>query len=128
MKRLLLLICAVCLLTAGCGQAVTYKHISHDEARAMTAAQADVILLDVRTPQEYEKKHLPDAVLLPIEDIRAGEFSKLSDKKATILIYCRTGRLAVEAAEILSANGYENVFEMGGIVNWSGSVAGTDIE
>ena len=127
MRNFLLIICAACLLTAGCGKG-DYRRISQDEARAMTVAQADVILLDVRTPQEYEKKHLPDAVLLPIEDIRAGEFSKLSDKKATILIYCRTGRLAVEAAEILSANGYENVFEMGGIVNWSGSVAGTDIE
>ena len=128
MKRLLLLICAVCLLTAGCGQAVTYKHISHDEARAMTAAQADVILLDVRTPQEYEKKHLPDAVLLPIEDLRNGKLETLPDKNAKIIVYCWTGRRAEDAAALLTEKGYTNVYEMGGIVDWTGSVVGTDLK
>ena len=127
MRNVLLIICAVCLLIAGCGKG-DYRRISQDEAQAIIQFNPQAIILDVRTQEEYWRKHIQNAVLLPIEDLRAGEFSKLSDKKATILIYCRTGRLAVEAAEILSKNGYENVFEMGGIVNWSGSVAGTDIE
>ena len=128
MKRLLLLICAVCLLTAGCGQAVTYNHISHDEAQEMLAAQADVILLDVRTPQEYEKKHLPDAVLLPIEDLRNGKLDALPDKNAKIIVYCWTGRRAEDAAALLTEKGYTNVYEMGGIVDWTGSVVGNGIE
>ncbi len=127
MRNFLLIICAACLLTAGCGKG-DYRRISHDEAQEMLAAQADVILLDVRTPQEYEKKHLPDAVLLPIEDLRNGKLDALPDKNAKIIVYCWTGRRAEDAAALLTEKGYTNVYEMGGIVNWSGSVAGTDIE
>lgn len=122
------LIVMVVTMGAGCGDEATFKHLTHDEARAMIASNPDVIILDVRTPQEFEKKHIVNAVLLPIEDLREGDFSKIPDKDATILIYCWTGRRAADSAQILIDNGYTNVYEMGGIVDWIGSVAGTELE
>ena len=126
MKRLVLIICAA-LLIGGCGEA-TYSHLTHDEARAMLASNPQAILLDVRTPEEFEKRHITGAILLPIEDLRDGDFSKLPDKNATIIIYCWTGRRAEDSAQILVEAGYTHVYEMGGIVDWTGSVSGTDLE
>jgi rhodanese-related sulfurtransferase len=128
MRNVLLTICAVCLMLTGCGDETAFKHLTHDEARKMIASNPDVIILDVRTPQEFEKKHVFNAVLLPIEDLREGDFSKLPDKNATILVYCWTGRRAQDSAQILIDNGYKNVYEFGGIVDWVGSVAGTNLD
>ena len=94
----------------------------------MIAADQNVIVLDVREPDEYDKKHIADAVLIPVEELRAGNFSKLPDKEQTILIYCWTGRRAEDAAAILTEAGYTKVYEIGGIVDWKGSVVGTDIK
>lgn len=121
---LMILIAALC--TTGCDQN-SYAHLTHDEARKMIKEKPNVILLDVRKPEEYKKKHIPNAVLLPIEELREGNFVALPDKDATIIIYCWTGRRAEDAAEILVENGYTNVYEMGGIVDWTGSISGTDI-
>ena len=117
-------ICA--LLFAGCGQN-TYKHLTHDEAKALMASNSDAIIVDVRTPQEFEKKHVLDALNIPLEDLREGNFSQLPDKNATIIIYCWTGRRAQDAAEILIENDYRNVYEMGGIVDWTGKLEGTEV-
>lgn len=127
-KALIVSMILTLALCAGCGDEETFKHLTHDEARQMIASNPDVIILDVRTPQEFEKKHIVNAVLLPIEDLREGDFSKIPDKDAPILIYCWTGRRAADSAQILVEHGYTNVYEMGGIVDWVGSVAGTELE
>lgn len=128
-RKILLIILPLMTLSliSGCG-GNDFKHITHDEARAMMASNPNAIVLDVRSLEEYEKKHIPDALLIPIDDLRAGDFSKLPDKGATILIYCWTGRRAEDAAKILVEHGYKNVYEFGGLVDWTGSVEGTDLK
>ena len=126
-KFLVALMIPLVVFCTGCGND-TYKHLTHDQAREMMKSDPKIILLDVRSPEEYEKKHIVNAILLPIADLREGDFSKIPDKNATIIIYCRTGRRAQDSAEILIEKGYKNVYEMGGIVDWTGSVAGTDVK
>ncbi len=125
MKKFLLIICAA-LLIAGCGN--NYKHLSHDDAKIMIESNPDAIVLDVRTKEEYGRKHIPNALLVPIENLSKGDFSKLPDKDAKILIYCWTGRRAEDAAQILIEHGYKNVYEFGGIVDWNGSISGVDLK
>ena len=126
LKKIFLIICAA-MMIGGCG-GKDYGHMTHEEAQRLIAADQNVIVLDVREPDEYDKKHIADAVLLPVEELREGNFSKLPDKEQTILIYCWTGRRAEDAAAILVENGYTKVYEIGGIVDWKGSVVGTDIK
>ena len=90
-------------------------------------ANPDAIILDVRTPEEYQKKHIPGSLLLPIENIRSGNLSKLPDKDAMILIYCWTGRRAEDAAEYLLKRGYTKIYEFGGLIDWTGPVEGDDV-
>lgn len=115
-------------LCAGCGENITYKHLTHDEARQMFAKNPSAIVLDVRTPDEYEKKHLPNAVSLPLEELRNGNLKALPDKNQIILIYCWTGRRAQDAAQFLVDKGYRNVYEFGGLVDWTGKLEGSEVD
>ena len=120
------LLCMV-ILTAGCG-GEGYRHLTHADAQRIMKANPDAIVLDVRTPEEYGKKHIPNALLIPIDDLRSGDFSKLPDKNATILIYCWTGRRAEDSAKILVDEGYTKVYEFGGLVDWTGDVEGSEVK
>jgi len=119
------LIIATVSLIAGCSN--SYKHLTSEEALEMIQSDSTVLVLDVRTEEEYRKKHIPNALLLPIADIKEGKLEALSDKNQKILIYCWTGRRAEDAAQFLADRGYTNVFEFGGLVTWTGEVEGETV-
>ncbi len=130
MKKIfaVLMICSLIFFT-GCGgeQHATFKSLPQNEAVKMMAEKPDAIILDVRTADEFEKKHIPKAKSVPLEVFQDGNFSSLPDKNATILIYCWTGRRAQDAAQILADKGYKNVYEFGGMVNWTGPIEGAEL-
>ena len=115
------------IFIAGCGGNEP-KHLTQDEAQKIIASNPNAIILDVRTQEEFDKKHIPNALLVPIDDLKAGDFSKLPDKDATILVYCWTGRRAEDAAKILADKGYKNVSDFGGLVDWTGAAEGTEMQ
>ena len=119
------LIIATVSLIAGCSN--SYKHLTSEEALEMIQSDSTVLVLDVRTEEEYRKKHIPNALLLPIADIKEGKLEALPDKNQKILIYCWTGRRAEDAAQFLVDRGYTNVFEFGGLVTWTGEVEGETV-
>ena len=91
--------------------------LSPEEAKARMEANPDLILLDVRTQEEYDDGHIPGAVCLPSDMIEEGmPFS--FDKDAEILLYCRSGRRSAEAASKLRSMGFTKVFDFGGILDW----------
>lgn len=112
----------------GCGVSNAPKHLSTDEAVKFIAAEKNYLLVDVRTPEEYEKRHIPNAILVPIEELREGKFEALPDKNRTLLVYCWTGRRAEDAAAILVKNGYTRVYEIGGLVDWTGATEGAEVQ
>nr|WP_326127354.1 rhodanese-like domain-containing protein [uncultured Oscillibacter sp.] len=94
-----------------------YLTLTAEEAKARLDEAEDVILLDVRTQEEYDGGHIPGAVCLPSEDITA-DLPLPFGRDAEILVYCRSGRRSAEAAEKLADMGYENVADFGGILDW----------
>ena len=123
MKKLILILLSSLLLTgcAGAGnQPNSYRQISMDEAVAMMEQESGYIILDVRTPEEYAEKHIPNAINVPNENIGTDEISALPDKDQLIMVYCRSGRRSKEAAEKLVKLGYTNIVEFGGIIDWKG--------
>ena len=100
--------------------------ISAEEARNMMEEQ-DVIIVDVRTRAEFEEAHIEGAILLTLDTIaeKAGEI--LPDKTATYLIYCRSGNRSNQAANLLVDMGYEEIYDFGGIIDWTyGTVSGAE--
>ena len=96
---------------------MTYEQISPQEAKARMDKETDVIILDVRTQEEYDSGHIKNAVCLPNEEI-LSEPEILPDKSQQIMVYCRSGNRSKQAAQRLADMGYENVLEFGGILDW----------
>ena len=95
------------LLAAGCAAAAlscapaallaaapAYQVIRPEEARRMME-RGGVVVLDVRTPEEFATGHIKGAVNVPVDAIRPGMRLPFSPNPDTpVLIYCRTGRRA----------------------------------
>ena len=117
---------ALLLLLAGCGAGEkspgSYRQISMEEAVARMEQEADYILLDVRTQEEYAQGHIPGAICVPNETIGDQEIPELPDKDQLILVYCRSGNRSKQAAAKLAALGYSDIREFGGILDWPGEI------
>ncbi|MDI9480884.1 MAG: rhodanese-like domain-containing protein [Syntrophomonadaceae bacterium] len=98
----------------------SYIKITAQEAQEMMGE--DVIILDVRTQAEFAEGHIPNALLLPDNEIKQRAEELLPDKEQTILVYCRSGRRSELAAKELIQLGYTNVYDFGGILDWTGDV------
>lgn len=119
-KRLVLILCCLVLLS-GCAApktAAEYKKIAPEEAKEMMDAGDKVIILDVRTKEEFDLGHIKGAVLLPNTDIAQKAAETLPDKNALILLYCRSGNRSKSASEELLSMGYTKVYDFGGIIDW----------
>ena len=103
------------------GKKAEYKKITSDEAKKMMETQK-VIVVDVRTLEEYNEGHIPNAISVPLETIENEAEAKLKNKDDLILVYCRSGRRSREAALKLIEKGYTNVIDFGGIKDWNGEV------
>lgn len=99
---------------------MTYTQITMDKAVEMMESESGYIILDVRTVEEFNERHIPGAICVPNESIGAEPIEELPQKDQLILVYCRSGRRSKEAAEKLSAMGYSNIYEFGGILDWTG--------
>jgi len=78
----------------------------------------DVILVDVRTLEEFAAGHIEGAILLPLASISAQASTVIPDKKAIYIIYCRSGNRSAQAVDLLVEMGYETLYDMGGIIDW----------
>ena len=130
MRKLILFFLSL-LLLAGCAapaeSEASYRQVSMDEAIAMMEEKNDYIILDVRTPEEFAEKHIPDAINIPNETIGTEEIPELPDKEQLILVYCRSGNRSKQASEKLVRLGYTNIVEFGGINDWPGeTVSGNE--
>lgn len=94
-----------------------YKKISVEDAKALID-HGDVIILDVRTQEEFNGGHIEKAVLLTDTEIKDKAETVLPDKNAKILVYCRSGRRSALAAKALIKMVYTQVYDFGGIIDW----------
>ena len=114
------------MVISGCssssGSGSTYTQLSQDEAISMMEESSDYVILDVRTQEEYDEGHIPDAICIPNETIGDQRPEELKNLDQMIFVYCRSGRRSKEAAQKLANLGYTNVYEFGGINTWPGEI------
>ncbi|HTL98954.1 MAG TPA: rhodanese-like domain-containing protein [Holophagaceae bacterium] len=80
-----------------------------EEAAALLDAGA--LVVDVRTPGEWEEGHAEASLLLPLNELPA-RFGELPKERALLMV-CRSGGRSEQAAMFLQAMGYERVFNLG---------------
>lgn len=88
--------------------------------KAMLDNKSDLVLLDVRTLEEYKEAHIGGALLLPYDQITASSAAKTLglDKNKTVIVYCRSGRRNEIAAKTLASLGYKKIYDLGAISAW----------
>jgi phage shock protein E len=92
--------------------------ISPKDAKDLLAADKSVLLIDVRTPQEYAEVRIPGSILAPL-DILSLKIQDIAPSKDTkLIVYCRSGARATSACTQLAHLGYTNVSNLGGIMTW----------
>ncbi|WP_066076265.1 rhodanese-like domain-containing protein [Bergeriella denitrificans] len=78
------------------------------------AVKAKGIWIDVRSPEEFAEGHIQGAVNIPVDQIAERIRSVSPDKNAPVNLYCRSGRRAEAALQILQKAGYTRVTNHGG--------------
>jgi len=97
---------------------VSFTSITPEEAKMRLDRDAEVILLDVRTKEEYGDGHIEGSILIPVDNLEEEAGKNLPDKETPIFVYCRSGNRSLVAANILVDRGYTNVYDLGGIGDW----------
>ena len=117
MKKIFACLLAAFGLTTACGQA----NYENADVKGFAALMNDpnVVVLDVRTADEFKEGHLEGAVNM---DQAQSDFIEKAKEELpvdrTIAVYCRSGRRSASAAERLAAEGYKVVNLIGGILAW----------
>ncbi len=88
-------------------------------AETITDAQDDLVILDVRTPEEFAEGHIDGAILIDFyRDDFADELAKL-DPDVPYVLYCRSGNRSGETIGIMDNLGFTQVDEVeGGVLGW----------
>lgn len=98
-----------------------YKSLSVEQAKRMLDSNATIVVVDVRTQEEFvsETGHLKNALLIPVQELE-GRISELSAyKKQTLLVYCHSGSRSKRASNLLIQQGFTLVNMDGGIAAWN---------
>ncbi|WP_010276768.1 rhodanese-like domain-containing protein [Paenibacillus senegalensis] len=99
------------------------SHLNADEVyEVLNQSPANVYVIDVREPEEYEAGHIPGIPLLPMGQI--PEHVDSFDKDAEYIFICRSGRRSLEVARFFQSEGIEKVHNyLGGMLAWDKEIA-----
>lgn len=94
-----------------------FKSISGKQAQEMMAQRNDLLVIDVRTPQERNQVRLTDSQLVPIGDVMRGKLDV--PKEQPILVVCAVGGRSYIVSKTLLAMGHHEIYNLdGGIESW----------
>lgn len=94
--------------------------VTPEEGAALAATESDdVIVLDVRTPEEFDEGHLDGAIMIDFYDDDFADQLAGLDRDATYVLYCRSGNRSGQTTSIMRDLGFTDVADVdGGIIAW----------
>ncbi|MFZ9386760.1 MAG: rhodanese-like domain-containing protein [Chitinophagaceae bacterium] len=72
------------------------------------------LIVDVRSPWEFEEEHIPGAQNIPLEEV-PGKISEFKSRQQPVVFYCRSGNRSGMAFNILRQSGVTNVYNGGSL-------------
>lgn len=124
MKKVILIISMLLLCACGNKEVEEKKDIA--SVKKITCADVNdlvsegAVVIDVRTPEEYDTDHIENAINIDSSQIKYAIKGKVTDFETKVIVYCQSGRRSAESAKILTELGYKNVYDMGGIIGCYG--------
>jgi phage shock protein E len=91
-----------------------------DGATGRKLAEAGVLVLDVRTPREFEAAHVPGARNIPVDEL-AARASEIGPPSTPVVVYCRSGHRSGIAREALQRLGFTTVYDLRTFSAWEQS-------
>jgi phage shock protein E len=73
------------------------------------------LIIDVRSPEEFQSNHLAKAINIPLRDLRDTLPSRVKDKSQVLLLHCLSGGRSGIARHKLKSMGYPKVFNLGSL-------------
>ncbi len=117
------IICFILLFLGACANNVVdsyYKEVTSEEAKSLIDENDDLIIIDVRSEEEYTLGRLKDAISIPY-DMLINQLDKINNfKKKKVLIYCNSGNRSDNVIPVLIREGFTKIYNMvDGISNWN---------
>jgi phage shock protein E len=81
--------------------------------------KAGALVVDVRTTDEFEEEHFPNALNIPVDQIQR-RLNELGEKNKPLVLYCASGARSAYAAKIIRSAGYTDVTNAGGLSDMPG--------
>lgn len=118
MKKLLINICLAFAICTG-AVAQTKAPLTPAEFSKQISEDQEAIVVDVRTPAEFQKGHLANALNINVSSDKFEEHLSAVDKNKPVYVYCLSGGRSAKAVAKMRALGYTNITEMeGGMLKW----------
>lgn len=89
--------------------------VDADEAVTLLAERDDLVVVDVRTPEEFAAGHVAGAEMLDIYDPAFRDGVDELDRDGAYLVYCRSGNRSGQAAALMEELGFSEVYNAGGL-------------
>lgn len=103
--------------STGVEAGASFSTITPLEAKALIETRKDLLLVDVRSPEEFRGGSLPGATLIPFWDFAKGRYDLPKDKP--ILLICAVGGRSLACGQLLASKGYREVYNLkGGLDAW----------
>lgn len=118
----------VAVIAAACGQDdVALPDAVAGQVTTIDSAQGEALMrdggalvVDVRTVDEYRSGHLVGAQSIPVEDPELWNARTAPlDRGRPTIVYCRSGRRSLAAAQMLVEAGFTEVYDLGGVQDWN---------
>lgn len=97
-----------------------FKLLTNEDLKSLFSSltnPADILIIDVREPGEYNQEHIPGSINIPLTKISTTDFSQYKNKK--VIFYCKLGNRTRISQNILIATGLKEIYCMeGGIEQW----------
>ena len=124
MRRVLLLVSALALFLSACGGATATGSVDlvvpSAAADVISDAPSGLVVLDIRTPEEFNAGALPDAINLDFYETDFRNRLAELDKDVPYVMYCNSGNRSATAADMMEELGFTEVYEIdGGIQAWA---------
>ncbi len=87
--------------------------------------EKDCIIVDVRTPGEYERSHIKGAINFYLGEFESNLEKKFPNKDSLILVHCTMGNMSRTAVDYMVYKGYKRVYDIGGVLRWAGEIEST---
>ena len=101
--------------------------VNFEDAHDLLMENSEAILFDVRDESEYIVGHAEEALLFQLDDINADTAARnIPSKDTPVIVYCKSGRRAAAASQILCSLGYEKVYDLGSLIGWPYGIAQGD--